>query len=69
MASQALHGMDFIGHLTDLGIVPEDTRRVIIEASIHSLVIVYVEQLGTKDLIKIEAPCLEGAKVVIAKDA
>jgi len=57
-------GKEFLKKLDDLGIVPFDTRRVVIDAVWDDVVIVYVEQLGTERLLEVTTT-LEGIKIQI----
>lgn len=49
--------------LVDAGIVPPETRRVVIDATVNEATYIYVEQFGTETLIDLIAPNIEGAKV------
>lgn len=51
-----IHGRGFLGWLIDNGIVPKETRRVVIEASVEMATVIYVEQYGTEELIKVQVP-------------
>jgi len=57
-------GKEFLQKLLDLGIIPLNTRRVVIDAARDDLVMVYVEQLGTERLLSV-TPTLEGIKIQI----
>jgi hypothetical protein len=61
-----IHGLAFLRWLRDSGIVPENTRRVVIEAGVDTPVTIYCEQFGSEALVSVEAPPIfEGAKVVV----
>ena len=57
-------GKEFLDKLIDSGIIPLDTRRVVIDVAWDDLVMVYVEQLGTERLLSV-TPTLEGIKIQI----
>lgn len=61
-----IHGRYFLQWLIDNQVVPERTRRVVIEADIGSAVRIYVETWGTESLISVTPPPeLKGAQVLI----
>lgn len=63
-------GKLFLAWLHEQGIIPENTRRVVIDARHDSVVVIYTEQYGTDRLIKVEAPPeLKTAIVVDGSDA
>jgi hypothetical protein len=53
--------------LVDAGIVPPETRRVVIDATVNDATIIYVEQFGTEALINLIAPNIEGAQIIMAR--
>ena len=59
-------GSHFIAWLIEQGAIPEYTRRVVIDADYRNAVLIYVEAIGTDNLIKIELPeSLKGATVKV----
>ena len=51
--SRLVHGKQFLAWLSDNGIVPERTRRVVIDAAVNAAVMVYTEQFGDERLIDV----------------
>ena len=62
-----ISGSAFIGHLQALGILRGDspTQRVIIDAAYDAPIRVYIQDLGTTRLLKMEPPDVSGMQVVI----
>lgn len=61
-----ISGRAFLLWLIDNGVIPDRSRRVVIDASYDSIVAIYVETVGTEKLIKVEVPTeLVGATKVI----
>jgi hypothetical protein len=61
-----LHSQAFLDWLKGAGIIPERTRRVVIEATVNELVKIYIEQVGTDELISVEPPPeLCGPQIVV----
>jgi len=48
-----ISGNQFIKGLCELGICNELTRRVVIDATVGEVIMVYVEQYGSKDLLQV----------------
>ncbi len=59
-------GTELLQKLVDLGIVPLNVRRVVIDAVWNDLVVVYVEQIGTERLLSV-VPTLDGIKIQIVE--
>lgn len=59
-----IHGRKFLQALMDVGVIrPEDyVRRVVIDASMDSAVLVYVERLGDERLLSVTTS-LEGVEI------
>ena len=56
----------FLRALEDAGIIPKETQRVVIDAALNDVIMVYVMQLGTEQLLQV-TPSLEGIKIEIVK--
>lgn len=67
MTSSAITGRTFLQWLIDNGVVPDRTRRVVIDASYNSFVSIYIETFGTEKLIKVGVPSelLTATKVIL----
>jgi len=64
--SRPIHGQQFLDWLRASGIIPESTRRVVIDAKVGEVVRMYCEQYGSDALISVEPPSeLRGAMVTI----
>jgi len=57
-------GKEFLDKLIDSGVIPLETRRVVIDAPWDEVVTVYVTQVGTERLLEV-VPTLEGIKIQI----
>ena len=57
-------GKEFLDKLIDSGVIPLETRRVVIDAPWDEVVTVYVTQVGTERLLEV-TPTLEGIKIQI----
>ena len=53
--------------LHEAGIIPAETHRIVIDATVNEAVIIYVEQFGTEELVKLIAPNIEGAKIIMER--
>lgn len=53
-SSVRIPGIDLIDHLIKLGIVHEETRRVILDVAYDDVPVLYVERLGTNKLLDID---------------
>lgn len=51
-----IHGKDFLAWLQRGGLVPENTRRVVIEASVDRSTVIYVETFASHSMIEVEIP-------------
>lgn len=51
-----IHGKAFLSWLIKEGIVPAETRRVVIDASVDSAVVIYIEKYGTSAFISVKPP-------------
>lgn len=61
-----IKGKHFIDWLIEQGVIPDYTRRVVIDADYRNVVLIYVEAIGTDNLIKIELPeSLKGSTVKV----
>ena len=49
-------GQELLTKLWQAGIIPEHTRRVVIDIKHHSIVEMYVEMLGSNTLVEIITP-------------
>ena len=58
-------GRSFLGRLVELGIIPSLTRRVVIEAAVDDVVMIYVQQYGDARLLGVEVADLLGAQIVM----
>ena len=59
-------GNDMIKWISSMGLVPENTRRIVIDVPVNGAVIIYAELYGTTKMINIVPPAeLEAAKVEI----
>ena len=56
MANEMITGNTFLKWLSDNDIIPKDTRRVVIDASYDSAVLMYIEKFGTKKIIEVKPP-------------
>lgn len=62
--SRVVIGRDFLSWLAKAGIVPELTRRVVIEASVGDAVRIYAELYGSGEMLSVEPPdALRGAVI------
>jgi hypothetical protein len=61
---QVILGRDLLGALVEAGIIPNETYRVVIDATVNDPVVLYVMQYGTEELLKV-IPSLEGIKIEI----
>jgi len=57
-------GKEFLGKLIDSGVIPLETRRVVIDAPWDEVVKVYVTQVGTERLLEVTST-LEGIKIQV----
>lgn len=63
--SEHCSGREFVKALTEAGIIGPRVRRVVIEASIDHVLMIYVEHLGSKQIVEIVTPKqFEGAVLV-----
>ncbi len=51
------------------GIDPNETRRVIIDADVSGVLVIYVEKIGTKRMLKIEPPDPGSVQITVDFDA
>lgn len=59
---QVITGHRFLRHLADTGIIDGPVRRVVIDAAVDAMVVMYIEQLGKEGLLRVVTPAtLEGA--------
>ena len=67
---EPIHGRAFLNHLEEIGVLRPNsqTKRVIIDAAWNSAIFVYVEELGTGRMLKLEPPDVSGMAVVIMGD-
>lgn len=49
------------------GIIPKETRRVVIDATANEAILIYVEQYGTDVLVNLIPPNVEGATIIMGK--
>jgi hypothetical protein len=63
MAVVSGHG--FLKHLFELGLIPAETRRVVIDAGMNSLPIMYIEKLGTEGLLQLTPQHFEDVQIVL----
>lgn len=68
---KTIPGKAFLDWLKREGIVPENTRRVVIDAEANSPIIIYVEMYGGDKLIEVEPPpeLRVGVKIVSSDKA
>ena len=62
-----ISGAAFLQHLEEIGILRKNspTQRVIIDAAYDAPIRVYIQDLGTTRLLKMEPPDVSGMQVVI----
>ena len=64
--ARKIHSKAFLEWLERFGLIPENTRRVVIEASVDSAVMIYAELFGTSPMVEVDPPPeLRGARVVV----
>ena len=62
-------GRDFLSLMIDRGIVTGNVRRVIIDASIDSALMVYIEEIGDDRMLQLAAmPELKAAITLVDKN-
>lgn len=68
---KTIPGQTFLDWLKREGIVPENTRRVVIDAEANNPIIIYVEMYGGDKLIEVEPPpeLRVGVKIVSSDEA
>lgn len=64
-----IHGPAFLGWLESFGIVPKNTRRVVIDAAHDRAVMIYIEAYGTSEMIEAEPPPELRTNVTILRDS
>lgn len=52
----ATSSKSFLDWLRRSGIIPENTRRVVIDAKVNDVVMIYIEQYGTTALLDVDPP-------------
>lgn len=63
-----LHGRAFLDWLKAAGLVPERTRRVVIEASVDSVVLIHAELHGQAEMIMVNPVTVLGTNVKVIGD-
>lgn len=64
----AVHGKEFLDWLRTGGIIPENTRRVVIDASVNSATMIYVETFASRKMIEVDVPDeFRGARVQVVE--
>ena len=65
LLSRKILGDQFIAWLEAGGIVPTNTRRVVVEASAGNIVMIHVEQYGTTEMLQFNPVKVFGANVSV----